>query len=89
MNDLLDEISGEVELDSRLPDPATEIAARLARLKGQDEGKQQTGTNFNYLIIQNCVRSIVHRFTTFLGFEATSEHMGHDLYMKLQNSKFQ
>ncbi|XP_052270758.1 abscission/NoCut checkpoint regulator-like isoform X2 [Dreissena polymorpha] len=33
MNELLDEISNEVELDSRLPDPVLEISARLARLK--------------------------------------------------------
>ena len=41
MNDLLNEISDEVELDSRLPDPDTEIAARLARLKEQGTEKQQ------------------------------------------------
>ena len=40
MNDLLNEISEEVQLDSRLPDPETEIAARLARLKGQGTEKQ-------------------------------------------------
>lgn len=33
MNDLLDEISNEVELDSKLPDPVTEIATRLGLLK--------------------------------------------------------
>ena len=40
MNDLLNEISEEVQLDSRLPDPETEIAARLARLKDQGTDKQ-------------------------------------------------
>ena len=46
MNDLLDEISNEVDLDSKLPDPATEIAARLARLKGEHKTNydQQPGT---------------------------------------------
>ena len=46
MNDLLDEIGNEVDLDSKLPDPATEIAARLARLKGEDKVKnnEQPGT---------------------------------------------
>lgn len=51
MNDLLDEISNEVELDSKLPDPATEIAARLARLKDEDKVKhlEQPDTDENNL----------------------------------------
>ncbi|XP_053397944.1 abscission/NoCut checkpoint regulator-like [Mercenaria mercenaria] len=47
MNDLLDEISNEVELDSHLPDPAQEIAARLAKLKQPEPvpGNLQAGTS--------------------------------------------
>ena len=46
MNDLLDEIGNEVELDSHLPDPATEIADRLARLREKpDTGKKDEDGN--------------------------------------------
>ena len=56
MNDLLDEISNEVELDSKLPDPATEIAARLARLKDEDKVKhlEQPGTVI--ILIKSVIR---------------------------------
>ncbi|KAL4239061.1 Abscission/NoCut checkpoint regulator [Mactra antiquata] len=37
MNDLLDEIADEVELDSRLPDPTQDIAARLEKLRNHDK----------------------------------------------------
>ena len=51
MNDLLDEISNEVELDSKLPDPATEIAARLARLKGEHKTNNDPQPGNSTLIV--------------------------------------
>ncbi|KAL5008294.1 hypothetical protein ScPMuIL_013875 [Solemya velum] len=39
VNDLLDEIANEVDLDSHLPDPTSEIEARLAQLKGQGQNQ--------------------------------------------------
>ncbi|WAR20177.1 ANCHR-like protein [Mya arenaria] len=48
MEDLLNEIADEVELDARLPDPVTEISARLAKLKqpyGQDKNTESNANN--------------------------------------------
>lgn len=36
VNDLLGEVTDEVELDSRRPDPVQEISARLAQLREPD-----------------------------------------------------
>ncbi|XP_060606895.1 abscission/NoCut checkpoint regulator-like isoform X2 [Ruditapes philippinarum] len=47
MNDLLDEISSEVVLDSRLPDPVQEISSRLAKLKQPDKPNNVQGDENN------------------------------------------
>lgn len=44
MNDLLDEIADEVELDSHLPDPTQEIAARLEKLRSQGKSTNKTSS---------------------------------------------
>jgi len=58
MNDLLDEISSEVEMDSRLPDPVTEIAARLNNLKQpyrkeEPAGDKKGGTYYKGIILKS------------------------------------
>jgi hypothetical protein len=41
IDDLLDEISNEVDMESRLPNSLTELEGRLANLKGE-RGKSRT-----------------------------------------------
>ncbi|OWF47222.1 abscission/NoCut checkpoint regulator-like [Mizuhopecten yessoensis] len=43
IDDILDEIAAEVEIDSHMPDPVTQVESRLANLKGEGQSGASAG----------------------------------------------
>ncbi|XP_076314273.1 abscission/NoCut checkpoint regulator isoform X2 [Tachypleus tridentatus] len=57
VDDLLKEVQEEVEIDSRRPKPEDEIAARLARLRGEDEPQPSGSVASDLILVERQVNS--------------------------------